>query len=66
MKTIKPTSRRNFLLAASLGGAGAVAVVATTGKAKPKTAAALAPGAAAPDGYRATDHIRKYYKTTEV
>jgi len=25
-----------------------------------------AAGAAAPDGYRATDHIRKYYKTTEV
>jgi hypothetical protein len=66
MKTIKPTSRRNFLLAASLGGAGAVAAVATAGKATPKITQASAPGAAAPEGYRATDHIRKYYKTTEV
>ena len=29
MKTAKPTNRRNFLLAAGLGGAGAVAAVAT-------------------------------------
>lgn len=66
MKTIKPTSRRNFLLAAGLGSAGAVAVVANAGKAKLKTAAAKTPSAAGPDGYRETDHIRKYYKTTEV
>ncbi len=66
MKTVKPnTRRRNFLLAAGLGGAGAVAVVSGARKAQPagtKTAA----GAPAADGYRATDHILKYYKTTEV
>lgn len=65
MKTEKPTTRRNFLLAAGLGSAGAVAVVATGrkpagAKAKPEDSAQ------AGDGYRATDHVLKYYKTTEV
>jgi len=63
MKTIKPNTRRNFLLAASLGSAGAVAVVAT-GRSKPKVAAAE-PGAKS-DGYQASPHVLKYYKTTEV
>ena len=64
MKTIKPTNRRNFLLAAGLGTAGAVAVVA----AKPGKpgAKALAAEAAKPSGYHASEHILKYYKTTEV
>jgi hypothetical protein len=65
MKTIKPTTRRNFLLAAGLGGAGAVAAVAAARK------QAQAPGTEATteaknDGYRASPHILKYYKTTEV
>ena len=64
MKTIKPNTRRNFLLAASLGGAGAAAAVAT-GRTKTKVAAAE-PAAGKGDGYRATPHILKYYKTTEV
>ena len=65
MKTIKPNTRRSFLLAASLGGAGAVAAVATV-RNKPKLAAAET-GAAKADGYQATSpHILKYYKTTEV
>ena len=64
MKTIKPNTRRNFLLAASLGGAGAVAAVAT-GRTKPKVASAD-PSAAQADGYRASAHVLKYYKTTEV
>ena len=64
MKTIKPNTRRNFLLAASLGGAGAVAAVATA-RNKPKVAAAEA-GTAKNDGYRASEHVLKYYKTTEV
>ncbi|HXS52309.1 MAG TPA: formate dehydrogenase [Usitatibacter sp.] len=64
MKT-KSNTRRNFLLAASLGGAGAVAAVATGRKAAP----AGAKQASAEDtaqGYRLTDHIKKYYGTTEV
>ena len=64
MKTTKPHTRRNFLLAASLGSAGALAVVAT-GRNKPKVAGAEAP-ADKGDGYRASAHVLKYYKTTEV
>ena len=64
MKTIKPNTRRNFLLAASVGGAGAIAVAAT-GLNKPKVAAAES-SAGKSDGYRASPHVLKYYKTTEV
>ena len=64
MKTAKPTSRRNFLLAASLGGAGAVAAVATlkSGGAKGAKIVESTDGS----GYRDSEHIRKYYKTTLV
>ncbi len=65
MKTGKPNTRRNFLLAAGLGGAGAVAAVAT-GRAPASAKAKSQPVAQAADGYRSTDHILKYYKTTEV
>ena len=64
MKTAKPTNRRNFLLAAGLG-AGVAAAVATGKKPAPgreKIAAAQAQ----PSGYHVTEHIQKYYKTTEV
>jgi hypothetical protein len=65
MKTAKTTNRRNFLLAAGLGGAGAaVAVVTTTSKTPLK--AGEAPAADQPSGYRVTAHIEKYYKTTKV
>ena len=50
--------------AASLGSAGAVAAIATA-RNKPKVAAAEA-GADKADGYRASPHVLKYYKTTEV
>ncbi|HET9651144.1 MAG TPA: formate dehydrogenase [Usitatibacter sp.] len=64
MKTTK-TNRRKFLMAASLGSAGAVAAV-VAGK---RATGAPEQSAAAddqPDGYRVTEHIQKYYKTTEV
>ena len=65
MKTAKTTDRRKFLLAAGLGGAGvAAAVVGVAPKAK--KSAEAAPQAAGGDGYRASEHILKYYKTTEV
>ena len=57
-------SRRNFLLAAGLGSAGAVATVATLGK--PKVAGETAQPAEKSGGYRASEHVLKYYKTTEV
>ena len=66
MKTTKPTDRRKFLLAAGLGSAGAAAAVITAGKATKPAAS----GEAAPDpkatAYRASAHVLKYYKTTEV
>jgi len=64
MKNAKPNSRRNFLLAAGLGTAGAVTAVATaTRTVKGVKEAATADTAT---GYRDSEHIRKYYKTTQV
>jgi hypothetical protein len=65
MKTMKPTNRRNFLLAAGLGGASAAAAVAV-GTRKPRAATGAVADAQQPSGYRATDHVLKYYKTTKV
>ena len=64
MKTIKPTNRRNFLLAAGLGGAGVAAAVATG--VKPVTRAKVAAAEGKPSGYHASEHILKYYETTKV
>jgi hypothetical protein len=64
MKTAKPSNRRNFLLAAGLGAAGAAAVAATG--AKPQARAKIAAAEAQPSGYRVTEHIQKYYDTTKV
>ena len=64
MKTAKPNNRRNFLLAAGLGTAGVAAGVTVARKPVVK-----ADGSAAveqPSGYHASEHILKYYKTTEV
>jgi len=66
MKTTKPSERRNFLLAAGLGSAGAVAAVVTAGnKAKAPAADEASPDPKA-TAYRASAHVLKYYKTTEV
>lgn len=65
MKTMKPTNRRKFLLAAGLGGAGAAAAV-VTGVGRPAATAAAASPAGKPSGYHVSEHILKYYKTTEV
>jgi hypothetical protein len=65
MQTSEANTRRNFLLAASLGGVGAIAVIAAPRvrfDAGPATKAD-APG---PSGYRATAHVMKYYRTAEV
>jgi hypothetical protein len=64
MKTAKPNNRRNFLLAAGLGGAGVAAAVATGAKAPGRQKIAAAENK--PSGYHVTEHIQKYYKTTEV
>jgi hypothetical protein len=64
MKAAKPNSRRNFLLAAGLGTAGAAAALATARKAA--TGESATPAVDRPKGYHVTDHILKYYRTTEV
>jgi hypothetical protein len=64
MQAIKPNARRSFLLAASLGGAGAV-VVAATAHIGTQVAAATATAKVEKSGYRASPHILTYYKTTE-
>lgn len=61
----KSKSRRAFLLAAGAGGAGAVAAVVVT-RPVGETLGAAKPVAEAGGGYRSTEHIQKYYKTTEV
>ena len=65
MKAARSNTRRSFLLAAGLGGAGAVAAVATARKGANAGAKEASAGTKA-DGYRVTEHIAKYYKTTEV
>jgi hypothetical protein len=65
MKTTRTHNRRNFLLAAGLGGAGVAAAVAGAG-AGAKAASKGLPAADKATGYRATAHIEKYYKTTKV
>jgi len=65
MKTINRTNRRNFLLAAGLGGAGVAAVVAT-GKHPGARSEKAAAADGQPSGYRASEHVLKYYKTTKV
>jgi hypothetical protein len=66
MKTTRSNTRRNFLLAAGLGGAGTVAAVATARKKAAPAATQQASAADPAQGYRVTEHIAKYYKTTEV
>ena len=65
MKTMKPTHRRNFLLAAGLGGVGAAAAVVAGRKGAAGQGAKRAEGGK-PSGYHASEHVLKYYKTTEV
>jgi hypothetical protein len=59
-------SRRNFLIAAGVGGAGAAAaVVAGTAGTSAQPVAVVV---TQPDvkGYHVSEHINKYYKTTLV
>lgn len=67
MNPSKPNRRRNFLAAATLGTAGvAAAVVAGTKQQKEGADVAAADDKSNTTAYRATPHILKYYKTTEV
>ena len=62
-------SRRGFLWGAAAAGAAAAAVTALPKTQAPGTAAAQDPQPPAPangGGYRVTDHVRRYYKSTLV
>jgi hypothetical protein len=61
----KSKSRRAFLLTAGATGAGA-AVAAVAARKQAEVPGASAQAQDAPDGYHVTEHIQKYYKTTEV
>ena len=57
------TARRSFF--ALLGGAAAVGVAAKLAPRTPPISADQ-PTDAAGDGYRLTEHIKKYYRTTTI
>ena len=65
MKTAKESNRRKFLLAAGLGSAGVAAAVVAKGS-RQAAGAEAAGSAKQPSGYHVSEHILKYYKTTEV
>ncbi|HMJ49234.1 MAG TPA: twin-arginine translocation signal domain-containing protein [Burkholderiales bacterium] len=58
-------SRRNFLLAVGVGSAGAAAVMVA--KSLPQAGSKAEAGDDAKGaGYHVSEHIRNYYRTTEV
>jgi anaerobic selenocysteine-containing dehydrogenase len=63
MDKTKP-SRRNFLIAA--GATGAAAVAAIGAKTVPQPAATAQKDGGKRSGYKLTEHIRNYYRTTLV
>jgi hypothetical protein len=65
MKPTKITNRRKFLMAAGLGTAGVAATV-VAGGAKQASEPVAGEAAVKTSGYHETEHIQKYYKTTEV
>ncbi len=64
-KTTTNLKRRGFLLTVGLGGAGAAAGV-IGGKVLSDTPAAAPDKAAAAGGYRLSEHVQNYYRTTRV
>lgn len=63
-KPDRKLSRRNFLVA--LGAGGASATVAMVAKDKTDETGRRAGAADEHKGYRLTEHIEKYYRTTKV
>ena len=66
-KTPMPTTRRNFLLGATLASVGAVAAVVAAGNATEATdVETVEKKPARPKGYHVTPHIAQYYETTKL
>ena len=59
------SKRRGFLLALGAGGIGAAAIAARSLEGNAPVAPAE-PDAASGDGYRETDHVRRYYRTAKI
>ena len=60
-----PSTRRNFLLGATIASAGAVAAVVSGGKTS-EIVAAVADKPVKTRGYHLTPHIAQYYETTKL
>lgn len=58
--------RRNFLLGATLGSAGAVAAVVAGGGVQEVLEVSGATAVKKPKGYHMTEHIQQYYDTTRI
>ncbi len=66
-KTPMPTTRRNFLLGATLASAGAVAAVVAGGSVTETIGVKTAENKPLkPKGYHVTPHIAQYYETTKL
>ena len=59
-------SRRNFLLAVGAGSAATVAAVAAKTVGQPAAEEVAKTAGTKSRGYQATEHVRKYYRTTLV
>ena len=58
--------RRGFLLALGAGGIGAAAIAARSLPGVAPAAASGSADAASGEGYRVTDHVKRYYETTKT
>lgn len=64
MSTQSRTGRRSFFT--GLGALAAAGVAAKMASSPPETASPPEPEAPPGPGYRLTEHIRKYYRTTKI
>ena len=58
--------RRDFLLTLGLGGAGAAALAARSLSGVAPAATGATDPAATGEGYRLTDHVKRYYQTAKT
>ena len=58
--------RRGFLLALGAGGIGAAAIAAHSLPGAAPAAVSSGADAASGEGYRVTDHVKRYYETTKT
>ena len=64
-ESIRRLSRRHFLLSAGVGGAATVAAISV--KNSPTVPqVTTGSGKRASRGYQASEHVRRYYRTTKV